>query len=315
MSCLYQILGVHPSASTNEIKIIIKSKYKRLALKYHPDRNTASPKMAEIKFKEITKAHEILKDPLKRKEYDFQRMGLNQFHSISPNGPSYFFSSHNAIDVFSEIFNSQDEEFFDLFSFDTKPKKNRHRKSSDRFCSPKSSPPVTYSIERDLYLTLEEMQMGTCQKFEADYEIINNCALNDFNIYYELDIPSGSLPNEIFDVQVGDVIIHFTIKAKKHPYYDLLSNTNDLTLQYDISVIDALCGCSIKIKAFDGNEEIITLSDVITPNYRLVLHKKGLYSSKNDSFSNLIVIFKIFYPDSLTPSQKLNIRKAFTEQM
>jgi len=62
---LYKVLGVSKKASDEEIK----KAYRKLARKYHPDRNPDDPK-AEEKFKEISAAHDVLADPEKRKEYD-----------------------------------------------------------------------------------------------------------------------------------------------------------------------------------------------------------------------------------------------------
>ena len=61
----YDILGVSKNATSDEIK----KSYRKLALKYHPDRNR-DDKTAEKKFKEISAAYEILKDPQKKSAYD-----------------------------------------------------------------------------------------------------------------------------------------------------------------------------------------------------------------------------------------------------
>lgn len=66
----YKTLGVDKNATTDEIK----KAYRKLALKYHPDRNP-DDKEAENKFKEVTEAHEVLRDPEKRKKYD--QLGSN----------------------------------------------------------------------------------------------------------------------------------------------------------------------------------------------------------------------------------------------
>ena len=65
MKDYYQILGVSKNASINDIK----KAYRKLARKYHPDLNPGD-KAAEQKFKEMNEAHETLKDPEKRKQYD-----------------------------------------------------------------------------------------------------------------------------------------------------------------------------------------------------------------------------------------------------
>ena len=61
----YEVLGIDRSASENDIK----SAYRKLAMKYHPDRNP-DDKAAEDRFKEATEAYEVLKDPQKRQTYD-----------------------------------------------------------------------------------------------------------------------------------------------------------------------------------------------------------------------------------------------------
>ena len=64
MENLYTILGVAPNASMDEIKKV----YRALAMRYHPDRNDAPG--AEVRFKSITKAYEILSDSARRDEYN-----------------------------------------------------------------------------------------------------------------------------------------------------------------------------------------------------------------------------------------------------
>lgn len=75
----YQVLGISKSASADEIK----RAYRKLALEYHPDRNKT--KDASEKFKEVTKAYEILGDPQKRQTYD--QFGAAAFEQGGAGGP------------------------------------------------------------------------------------------------------------------------------------------------------------------------------------------------------------------------------------
>ena len=90
---VYNVLGVAPNASDDEIKKI----YRSLAMRFHPDRNQAPG--AEARFKSITKAYEILADPVKRAEYD---QSVNHRIIIDPEAEAYalwrsVFSLHGTV--------------------------------------------------------------------------------------------------------------------------------------------------------------------------------------------------------------------------
>ena len=93
----YEILGVSKSADADEIK----KAYRRLAMKYHPDRNT-SDAGAEAKFKEAKEAYEVLKDSDKRAAYD--RFGHDGLRGHGPGGPGGGFSAEGFGDIFGDVF-------------------------------------------------------------------------------------------------------------------------------------------------------------------------------------------------------------------
>ena len=76
---LYAALGVKRTATDSEIK----SAYKKLAMKHHPDRNKGNA-ASEAKFKEISEAYNILSDPTQKRQYDMG--GANPFSSGNPSG-------------------------------------------------------------------------------------------------------------------------------------------------------------------------------------------------------------------------------------
>ena len=80
----YQVLGVSPSATADEIK----KAYRKLAIRYHPDKNEGN-KAAEEKFKEINEANEVLSDPAKRAKYDELRNNYEQ-HQQRKSGSENF---------------------------------------------------------------------------------------------------------------------------------------------------------------------------------------------------------------------------------
>ncbi len=105
MADLYQVLGVSKGASTDEIK----KAYRKLALKYHPDRNQGS-RENDDRFKQVTEAYEILCDSEKRSIYDqYGAQGLNR----GAGGASGFsgFDFSDALEVFMRDFGG----FGDLF--------------------------------------------------------------------------------------------------------------------------------------------------------------------------------------------------------
>jgi molecular chaperone DnaJ len=107
--CYYEVLGVNREASDAELK----AAYRKLALKYHPDRNP-DDKRAEERFKEAAEAYEVLRDPKKRQIY-------NQYGHAGLEG-----SGFSGFGGFEDIFSSFGDIFEDFFGF------GGHRRSHSR---------------------------------------------------------------------------------------------------------------------------------------------------------------------------------------
>src|SRR5439155_3286267 len=91
----YEILGIIKTASAEEIK----RAYRRMAMKYHPDRNGDNKAEAEARFKECAEAYEVLSDDNKRRRYDqFGHQGVSGQHDFSHMDVSDIFS------MFDDIF-------------------------------------------------------------------------------------------------------------------------------------------------------------------------------------------------------------------
>ena len=85
MKDYYSLLEINKNADKNTIK----NAYKKLALKYHPDKNIENKTEAENKFKEIAEAYEVLSDEQKKYNYD--------------NGQNIIINNHNPFDIFENI--------------------------------------------------------------------------------------------------------------------------------------------------------------------------------------------------------------------
>ena len=100
MKDYYQILGVGDSASQADIK----SAFRKLAFKYHPDTNQSNKEQAEERFKEINEAYGVLGDKARRQQYDFARR--NQFAGAGYD-TGYKGFQYSQQDIFKGIFSNQ----------------------------------------------------------------------------------------------------------------------------------------------------------------------------------------------------------------
>ncbi|BDT61480.1 MAG: chaperone protein DnaJ [Flavobacteriales endosymbiont of Rhyzopertha dominica] len=172
MKNYYEILGVPKNATINEIK----KAYRKLAIKYHPDKNKNN-KIYEEKFKEAAEAYSVLSDTEKRKRYDnFGNNNNEEYYSTSSN-----MNMEDIFTNFGDIFNDEFEENFTEFKFSTssgETRRNIKRKNINKNKLRGSNLRIT------LRLNLEEIYKGLEKKIKVKrmklapnirYKNCNNC--------------------------------------------------------------------------------------------------------------------------------------------
>lgn len=199
----YKILGISRSATEDEIK----KAYRKLALKYHPDKNKT--KEAEEKFKEIAEAYEVLSDKKKREVYDqYGEDGLKGGINAGPNtgAPEFVYTFHgDPRATFAEFFGTDNPFFFmsgmglgghggttTMFYGDDDMEiddngftshfggirgGNAFRSQSFTAGSPNinRSKPKTQDppLEHDLYVSLEDVAKGCTKKMKISRKVLN----------------------------------------------------------------------------------------------------------------------------------------------
>ena len=229
----YEVLGVSKNASDDEIK----KAYRKLAIKYHPDKNPGD-KEAEAKFKEINEAHDVLSDKQKRARYDqFGHAGVggasgNPFAGGNPfgqggnfnyNGQSFNFD-FGGMGGFEDILGS-------LFG-----------------CGGARRPRRGADFQTSVTLSFEEAIFGTTKEVSANNENIKvkiPAGIDD-GMSIRLRGKGGEAPEG--GTEKGDLYVKIRVK----PHKSLTREGVIILSEEKISMVDAALGCEIEVETVDG---------------------------------------------------------------
>lgn len=224
----YEILGVSKNASDDEIK----KAYRKLAVKYHPDKNPGD-KEAEAKFKEINEAHDVLSDKQKRARYD-------QFGHAGVNGSSNPFGGGNPFggaggQSFNFEFGGGFEDILNNIFGGGSPfgGARRPRRGDD------------YQV--NVQISFEEAIFGTTATVDyngSDLKIKIPAGIDD-GMSIRLRGKGGPAPQ---GGEPGDLYVRVHVR----PHKTLTREGNIILSEEKISMVDAALGCEVEVETVDG---------------------------------------------------------------
>ncbi|KAL1219367.1 DnaJ protein ERDJ3B [Cardamine amara subsp. amara] len=329
----YKLLEVDRSASDDDLK----KAYRKLAMKWHPDKNPNNKKDAEAKFKQISEAYEVLSDPQKKAVYDqYGEEGLKgnvpppdaggaTYFSTGDGPTSFRFNPRSADDIFAEFFG-----FSSPFGGGGGGGRGGTRFSSSMFGDDifasfgegggggggsmhhggarKAAP-----IENKLPCSLEDLYKGTTKKMRISREIVDVSGKTmQLEEILTIDVKPGwkkgtkiTFPekgNEQPGVIPADLV--FIIDEKPHPVFT--REGNDLVATQKISLVEALTGYTVNLTTLDGRRLTIPVTNVIHPEYEEVVPKEGMPLQKDQTKKGNL---RIKFPTRLTSEQKTGVKK------
>lgn len=332
----YAILGVPRNATAEQLK----KAYKKLAIKYHPDRNPNNVEEATAKFKEINEAYDVLSDERKRQIYD--QLGEEGLQGGVPpggapgaDGSTFFFqrgpggggsfSFADANDVFERFFGKG----FNVHSFgmqgddmsDDDPMSNIFSMFGGG-AGPRARPRRTVT-ECELACTLEELYSGCTKRRKITRKLFNpdHSTQREESQTLTIDVrPGWKSGTKITFSEAGDQEhpslppsdIVFVVKEKPHEHYT--REGNNLVMNITLSLSTALCGAKMKIPHISGKEiSLTTEGEVVYPGMEKRLPGLGMPISKAPgTYGDLIVRFSVTFPTSLSEPQRKAIKTSLS---
>lgn len=335
----YDVLGVKPNCTTDELK----KAYRKLALKYHPDKN---PNEGE-KFKQISQAYEVLSNPEKRSLYD--QGGEQALKEGGLSGGGSFSSPMDIFDMFfhnapfgggsrrrerrgKDVVHQLQVSLEDLYKGATRKlaleKNSICEKCEGRGGKKGAVEQCTQCRGTGMQVKIQQLGPGMIQQIQSycsecrgQGERIsekNRCktclgkkTVRERKIL-EVHIDKGMLDNQKITFSgEGDQEpglepgdIIIVLEEKEHPLYK--RSGNDLILRMNIDLVEALCGFQKVIRTLDDRDLVITVipGDVIKPGDVKCVVGEGMPHYKNPfEKGRLIIQFMVDFPKSLPPEK------------
>jgi len=312
----YSILQISENATQEEIK----SSYRKLSMKYHPDKNRGDPESTS-KFQKISEAYETLGDPEKKKQYDMSRN--NPFAKMMGQHPGEM-NIDPMEHIFSNMFNFG-MPFAHMNSFNSETPNNNPFVQIFHNGKPinvqfggnmiKPSP-----IIKNISVSIEQVLNGTKMPIEIERWIVQPGSNSEKSKVFEketlyIDIPKGVDSGEIIILNDKGNILENGIKGDVKLFMQVENNTEfkrrgiDLVLEKTISLKESLCGFNFDIKFITG--KVYTISNpsgnVIPPGHNKIIPNLGL--TRDGITGNLIIIFTIKFPEKLQDNIVEELRK------
>lgn len=287
----YKLLGVDKNASAKDIK----SAYRKLARKFHPDLNP-NDKDAKKKFQQINEANEVLSDPEKRKKYD--RYGQEWQHSDQfENQKQQYRQQSQETGRRQSASTRTDSDFSDFFeSLFGQASAGRSRSSQVKYRG------EDYTAELNLDLI---------DAYKTQKQTLN---VNGHKI--RITVPAGIENGQTIKIPGhggkginggpdGDLYITFSIA--NHPGFKRLGN--DLFTSVELDLYKAILGGEITIDTLDGKVKLRVKPETQNGS-KVKLKDKGFPVYKHDGqFGDLYVTYSIKIPTNLTEKQKSLFRQ------
>ena len=287
----YKILGVERNATAEDIK----KAFRKLALKYHPDRNKGN-KEAEEKFKDINEANEVLSDPTKRARYDqlgasysdWQARGGNQGNFNWNDWTSATRGGATQVDMgdLNDLFGGGFSDFFSSIFGGMPSTATTSRRTSH--------PRQRQNYEQPIQITLDEAYRGTTRMFQIEQRRI------------EVKIPAGAATGTKVRVAGGgpggNSDLFLVVEVLPDSRYSL--NAQDLNTEIKIDLYTAVLGGSVKVSTLSG-DVTLTIPAGTQPGQMIRLAGKGMPALRQpNTFGNLLVKIKVEIPKNLSASQR-----------